>query len=204
MIAVLLGAFFILAISVGVLLLVALPHIRRGSRILTPQGERAVRRAKEKSSTAAAGAGRAATNVPNKIIEPLRGPKVKPARVPRSQRRLPPSRGGHGPVVLRPDDTGGLRLTRDAVGPVTGELAVADTDVVVASSSWGGGSAPRHASGGVAYPAPKPGRRILPEPEPGLAEPVEAEPAEPVEAVEAVEAARPRGFLSKLFKPLKQ
>jgi hypothetical protein len=59
-IAVLLGAFFILAISVGVLLLVALPHIRRGSRILTPQGEQAVRRAKESTSTAAAGAGRAA------------------------------------------------------------------------------------------------------------------------------------------------
>jgi hypothetical protein len=65
-IAVLLGAFFILAISVGVLVLVALPHLRRGSRILTPQGERTVKQARQRSS-------RMITGLPGRIAGAVRG-----------------------------------------------------------------------------------------------------------------------------------
>jgi hypothetical protein len=217
-IAVLLGAAFILAISVGVLLLVALPHMRRGSRILTPQGERVVRRAKVKSSTAAAGAGRAATAVPAKIIEPLRGPKVKPARAPRSRRNLPPALGGPGPVVVRPDDTGGLRLTRDVAGPVAADGAGSPDDGPspgarpFAAPAWGGQPA-RHVSGRVAYPAPKAAPRILseartapapeaePVPEPAP-EPVPEPVAEPVpEPVAAVREPEPGPVAEVLPEP---
>jgi hypothetical protein len=161
-IAVLFGAFVILAISAGVLLLVALPHIRRGSRILTPQGERKVKVVKQRS-------GRWMTAVPAWIARLVRGSAA--SRSARRSRRLPPSLGGHGPLVVRPDDTGGLTITRDATGPIP--LPDGETH------------AARHVSGGVAYPAPAPGKRILkeslalPDPEPSPVEPEPVAIAEP-------------------------
>src|SRR5690349_24008882 len=90
-------------------MLVALPHLRRGSRILTPKGEQTVLRAKEKS-------GQAVTAIPAGIASLARGSGT--SKTARQQRSVPPALGGHGPVVARPDDTGGLTLTRDITGPI--------------------------------------------------------------------------------------
>jgi hypothetical protein len=38
--------FVLVAVSAGIVVLVALPHLRSGSQVLTPQGERLVREVK--------------------------------------------------------------------------------------------------------------------------------------------------------------
>jgi hypothetical protein len=46
--------FVLVAVSAGIVVLVALPHLRSGSPVLTPQGERLVREAKSRLTNAAA------------------------------------------------------------------------------------------------------------------------------------------------------
>jgi len=53
--AVVIGLLFVLLLSVGIVLLVALPHLRHGSRILTPDGERTVKQAQERLTSLAPG-----------------------------------------------------------------------------------------------------------------------------------------------------
>ena len=55
MFAVVIGLLFVLLLSVGIVLLVALPHLRHGSRILTPDGERTVKQAQERLTSLAPG-----------------------------------------------------------------------------------------------------------------------------------------------------
>ena len=55
MLAVVIGLLFVLLLSVGIVLLVALPHLRQGSRILTPDGERTVKQAQERLTSLAPG-----------------------------------------------------------------------------------------------------------------------------------------------------
>ena len=47
--AIVVGLLLTVAVALGILLLVALPNLRQGSRILTPSGERAVKRAKQQA-----------------------------------------------------------------------------------------------------------------------------------------------------------
>jgi hypothetical protein len=54
------GLLITLAIALGVMLVVALPNLRSGSRILTPDGERVVERAKEQAKQKPVAVGRAA------------------------------------------------------------------------------------------------------------------------------------------------
>jgi hypothetical protein len=42
--------FVLVAVSAGIVVLVALPHLRSGSQVLTPQGERLVREARSRLS----------------------------------------------------------------------------------------------------------------------------------------------------------
>lgn len=51
--ALILGLLLTLAVAFAVMILIAVPNMRQGSRILTPDGERVVRRAKEKPLAAA-------------------------------------------------------------------------------------------------------------------------------------------------------
>lgn len=57
MVAVVSGLLLTVILSVGVLLLVAVPNLRTGARILTPDGRRKARQAKEQSAVAAKTAG---------------------------------------------------------------------------------------------------------------------------------------------------
>lgn len=72
MVAVILGFLLTLALSVGVLLLVAMPHLKRGSRILTPDGERAVRHAQEQSRSVASAVQRGVVAAPNAVADMIR------------------------------------------------------------------------------------------------------------------------------------
>jgi hypothetical protein len=47
--AIVVGLLFTVALALGIMILVALPNLRQGSPILTPDGERAVRRAKQQA-----------------------------------------------------------------------------------------------------------------------------------------------------------
>jgi hypothetical protein len=47
--AIVVGLLLTVVVALGIVLLVALPHLRQGSRILTPHGERAVERAKQQA-----------------------------------------------------------------------------------------------------------------------------------------------------------
>ena len=49
MLAIVVGLLLTVAVALGIMILVALPNLRQGSRILTPDGERAVKRAKQKA-----------------------------------------------------------------------------------------------------------------------------------------------------------
>jgi hypothetical protein len=71
-VAVILGFLLTLALSVGVLLLVAMPHLKRGSRILTPDGERAVRHAQEQSRSVASAVQRGVVAAPNAVADMIR------------------------------------------------------------------------------------------------------------------------------------
>ena len=53
--AIVVGLLFAVAIALGIVVLVALPNLRQGSRILTPDGERAVQRARQTPLAAAGG-----------------------------------------------------------------------------------------------------------------------------------------------------
>lgn len=53
MVAVVIGLLFVLVIAVGILVVVALPNLRNGSRLLTPDGERALEQARQKPAAAA-------------------------------------------------------------------------------------------------------------------------------------------------------
>ena len=50
MLAVVIGLVLVLLVSIGIVLLVALPHLKSGSRILTPEGERTVKQAQEQAA----------------------------------------------------------------------------------------------------------------------------------------------------------
>ena len=60
MLALALGLLSTVGIALGILLLVAIPHLRRGSRILTPQSERQIQAARERTAAAASTATQAA------------------------------------------------------------------------------------------------------------------------------------------------
>lgn len=49
MLAIVVGLLLTVSVALGILILVALPNLRQGSRILTPNGQRAVKRAKQKA-----------------------------------------------------------------------------------------------------------------------------------------------------------
>ncbi len=49
MLAIVVGLLLTVSVALGIVVLVALPNLRQGSRILTPNGERAVKRAKQQA-----------------------------------------------------------------------------------------------------------------------------------------------------------
>lgn len=98
--------------------MVALPHLRRGSRILTPNGERTVRSARARSKTAATRLGRPITALPVRSVGRLRSAGDRPPVRTHDRAKLAPTRAAHGPAVSASASPDARHASRGTARPV--------------------------------------------------------------------------------------